>query len=261
MRAVSGRASRLRLHHLIYRNGTVSRGSVSSRLVPPSEGGLFSRISASPSEGAQSPEALCSVCTRDFAPNCLLPPSEGELFSRISASPSEGVQSPEALCSVCTPDFAPNCLLPPSEGGLFPRISASPSEGAQSPEALCSVYTRDFAPNCLVPPSKGALLSRISASPSEGALSKRHCCKHPFSVNLSLNLLIFRDFVTIWRENATFRQASTFQSPLVHNLRYPLSNARKGGRNGDPGEGHRKDSREGPEERGDRIQKRIRSLL
>ena len=184
-----GRASRLRLHH-IYRNGTVSRDFAPNCLVPPSEGGLFSRISASPSEGAQSPDALCSACDRDCVSSRLVPPSEGELFSRISASPSEGALSKR------------HCLpVPLPQRHRFPRFAAAAV-----------------------------------------------CLQTYFSDKLTSNSLTLNDFVTIWRKNATFRQTSACQSPLVHNLRYPLSNARKGGRNGDPGEGYRKDSRKGRKE-------------
>lgn len=49
---------------------------------------------------------------------------------------------------------------------------------------------------------------------------------------------------TKWQNFATNLPGDGRHRVLVHNLRYTLSNARKGGRNGDPGEGCRKDSRE-----------------
>ncbi len=66
-----------------------ARVSVSSRLLPPSEGVQFSRVFCSPSEGAQSSGALCRACTRVFVSSRLLPPSEGVQFSRVFCSPSE----------------------------------------------------------------------------------------------------------------------------------------------------------------------------
>ena len=209
MRAVSGRASRLRLHHLVHRNGTVSRGSVSSRLVPPSEGGLFSRISASPSEGAQSPEALCSACTRDSVTYCLLPPSEGELFSRISASPSEGEQSPEALCSACTRDSVTYCLV----------------------------------------------------SPSEGALSKRHCCKHPFFCQFVTQSIDFQRFRDNLAEKCDIPSRLRAPKPPGPQFATSFIERPKGRAERRPRRGAPERLPEGPEERGDRIQKRIRSLL
>ena len=103
---------------------------------PPSEGVQFSRVFCSPSEGAQSPGALCRVCARVSVSSCLLPPSEGVRFSCVFCSPSEGGQSPEALCGSCARVSVSSCLLPPSEGVQFSRVFYSPSEGAQSPEAL-----------------------------------------------------------------------------------------------------------------------------
>ena len=107
----------------------------------------ISRVSVSPSKGAQSPGTLCSACTRVSVSSCLFPPSEGVQISRIFVSPSEGAQSPGTLCSACARVFVSIRLFPPSEGVRISRIFVSPSEGAQIPNrlqafcrSLCAVY-------------------------------------------------------------------------------------------------------------------------
>ena len=80
--------------------------------VPPSEGVQFSSVFASPSEGAQSPLALCSACARVFVSIRLFPPSEGVQFSRIFASPSEGPQIPNRLQTFCRSLCAVYDILP-----------------------------------------------------------------------------------------------------------------------------------------------------
>ena len=50
-----------------------------------------------PSKGAQSPGTLCSACTRISVSSCLFPPSEGVRISRVSVSPSKGAQIPNRL--------------------------------------------------------------------------------------------------------------------------------------------------------------------
>ena len=115
------------------------------------------------------PWVLCSACTRVFVSIRLFPPSEGVRISRVSVSPSEGAQSPWALCSACTRVSVSIRLFPPSEGVQISCVSVSPSEGAQSPGTLCRTCTRVFVSIRLFPPSEGVQISRIFASPSEGA--------------------------------------------------------------------------------------------
>ena len=137
-------------------------------LFPPSEGVQFSRVFCSPSEGAQSPGALCSACAHVFVSSCLFPPSEGVQFSRVFRSPSEGARLSGALCRACAHVFVSSCLFPPSEGVLVSHVFCSPSEGAQSSGTLCRACTRVFVSGRLFPPSEGVPFSRVFASPSEG---------------------------------------------------------------------------------------------
>ena len=67
---------------------TPSKGVVLSRnSSAPSEGVQFSRVFCSPSEGAQSPGALCRVCARVSVSSRLLPPSEGAQSHGPSVAP------------------------------------------------------------------------------------------------------------------------------------------------------------------------------
>ena len=127
----------------------------------------FSRF-CSPSEGAQSHEALCSACARVSISSRLFPPSEGVQFSRVFCSPSEGAQSHEALCSACARVSVSSRLLPPSEGVQFSRVFCSPSEGAQSPGTLCRACARVFVSCRFIPPSEGGPNPAVSVSPLEG---------------------------------------------------------------------------------------------
>ena len=61
---------------------------------------------------------------------------------------------------------------------------------------------------------------------------------------MSHKYLIICILQTKWQNFATNLPGGGRHRALVRNLRYTLSNARKGGRNGGPGEGCRKDSRE-----------------
>ena len=145
-----------------------ARVSISSRLFPPSEGVQFSRVFCSPSEGAQSPGTLCRACTRVSVSCRFIPPSEGVQFSRVFCSPSEGAQSHGALCSACARVSVSSRFIPPSEGVQFSRVFCSPSEGAQSHEALCSACARVSVSSRLFPPSEGGPNPAVSVSPLEG---------------------------------------------------------------------------------------------
>ena len=70
-----------------------------------------------------------SACARVSVSSRLLPPSEGVQFSRVFCSPSEGAQSHGARCSACTRVFVSCRFIPPSEGGPNPAVSVSPLEG------------------------------------------------------------------------------------------------------------------------------------
>ena len=129
----------------------------------------ISRIFVPPYEGAQSPWALCSACTRVFVSIRLFPPSEGVWFLRVFCSPSEGARSPGVLCSAYARVSVSIRHLPPSEGVQISRIFCSPSEDAQSPGTLCRTCARVSVSIRHLPPSKGVQISRIFASLSEGA--------------------------------------------------------------------------------------------
>ena len=124
-------------------------------------------------------------------------------------------------------------LLPSFRNGSISRISLPLRHGffrrTTSTGLLSSIH--------LLPSFHNGSISRIS-------LPLRHGQRYRLTDKMSCKYLIIRTLRTKWQNFATNLPGGRRHRALVRNLRYTLSNARKGGRNGGPGEGCRKDSRD-----------------
>ena len=124
-----------------------------------------SRVSVSPSKGAQSPGALCSACTRVSVSSCLFPPSEGvqipvflSHLPKVRNRPGPSVAPVPAFLFPAASFHLPKVCRFPAFPSHLPKVRKSRIASKRSVVA--------FVPFMISSPSEGAGRNGILPPPS-----------------------------------------------------------------------------------------------